>query len=187
MQKKLKKIQDNFRIKIEEISSLKELKSLENSFLGKKGALKKILELLKTLDKKDKQIIGKFANELRSDFKQKIRDKKKEINQSELNDEKAIDVSLPGKKLPRGHIHPLTQTIDSVKRVFESMGFSIITTPEIETEFYNFDTLNIPKHHPARDLWDTFWIDEKDIKPKDDEGHYLLRTHTTAIDRKSVV
>jgi len=184
MQKELKTIQDNFEAKIKEVISLKELKDLENVFLGKQGALKKILELLKTLDKKEKQVIGKLANQLRGDFKGKIRDKKKAIGEENLDDGKQIDVSLPGKKLPQGHLHPLTQTIDSVKRVFESMGFSIYTTKEIETEFYNFDTLNIPKHHPARDLWDTFWIDEEGIDKKENEGRHLLRTHTTAMQHR---
>jgi len=184
MQKELKKIQENFEIKIKEVTSLKSVKDLESVFLGKNGALKKILELLKTLDKKDKQIIGKLANQLRGDFKEQIKRKKELIEKSSFNDGEQIDVSLPGKKLPQGHLHPLTQTIDNIKRVFESMGFSVFTTKEIETEFYNFDTLNIPKHHPARDLWDTFWIDEKGVKKNEDEGNYLLRTHTTAMQHR---
>jgi phenylalanyl-tRNA synthetase alpha chain len=184
MQNELKKIQENFEIKIKEITSLKDLKDLENVFLGKDGALKKILELLKSLSKEERQVIGKLANQLRESFKGKIRDKKKMIGEESFDNEKEIDVSLPGKKLPQGHLHPLTQTINSVKRVFESMGFSVFMTDEVETEFYNFDTLNIPKHHPARDLWDTFWIDEEGVNAKDSEGHHLLRTHTTAMQHR---
>jgi phenylalanyl-tRNA synthetase alpha chain len=112
------------------------------------------------------------------------------------DDGEQVDVSLPGKKISQGHSHPLTQTLESIKRVFESMGFSVFLASEIETEFYNFDALNVPEYHPARDLWDTFWLKEgmtiasreslivnRESNKSFDKAHdrLLLRTHTTAM------
>ncbi|MFA6436799.1 MAG: phenylalanine--tRNA ligase subunit alpha [Candidatus Paceibacterota bacterium] len=197
MQKELKKINENFVVKIGEVGSLSDLKNLERDFLGKEGALKKILDLLKTLDEKERSVIGKLANELRTDFKEKIKKKEGELLENAGDNNEQVDVSLPGKKISQGHIHPLTQTLENIKRVFESMGFSVFLAPEIETEFYNFDALNVPEYHPARDLWDTFWLKEGmrvtghesrvESSESSSTGYdiqntkLLLRTHTSAM------
>ena len=178
MQKELAKIKKNFETRAKKITNIQEFKTTERNFLGKKGVLKQILDLLKTLDKRDRKRIGKMANQLKKDIKIDLKEIRKTITNDRLKEKSNIDITLPGKKLPQGHIHPLTQVLTSVERVFESMGFSVFLSPEIENEFYNFDALNIPADHPARDLWDTFWL-KKNQKIKEEK--LLLRTHTTAM------
>ena len=94
-----------------------------------------------------------------------------------MNKKKSIDVTAPGKKVERGHLHPLTMAQRKATAVFSSMGFEIAEGPEMETEYYNFDALNIPKNHPARDMWDTFWLKRKN--PKGEK--MLMRTHTSSV------
>ncbi|NOY35438.1 MAG: phenylalanine--tRNA ligase subunit alpha [bacterium] len=91
--------------------------------------------------------------------------------------EKKLDVTAPGKKIELGHLHPLTQAQKKATDIFSSMGFEIAEGPELETEYYNFDALNIPKNHPARDMWDTFWLKN----PKSKTGNALMRTHTSSV------
>lgn len=92
-----------------------------------------------------------------------------------------IDVTLPGVKIERGHFHPITQVCRQILEIFQSMGFSMVEGPEIETEWYNFDALNIPPEHPARDVWDTFWLKQKSKRPDTVAGSFLLRTHTSPV------
>ncbi len=188
MQRELEKIKKNFRTRVRKITNIQEFKTVEKNFLGKKGALRQILDSLRTLDKREKKKIGKLVNQLKKDIKVELKEARKKIIGNNLTKEINIDITLPGKKLPQGHIHPLTQTLISIERVFESMGFSVFLSPEIEDEFYNFDALNIPADHPARDLWDTFWLkDNQKAKNKRSNNQnektekLLLRTHTTAM------
>jgi len=188
MREELVKIRQNFDEKIKGAEKLQDFVALEKEFLGKGGALKKILGLLKTLDEKEKRAIGKNAGDLRIYIRSEIDKKKKAFLSERKSMAKEIDISLPGKKMPQGHLHPLTQTLQMIKKVFESMGFSVFLTPEIETEFYNFDSLNVPEDHPARDLWDTFWLEDNQkllassFKLQDSKSErLLLRTHTTAM------
>jgi len=183
MQRELQKIKKNFKAKLKNISNSQDLKQVERDFLGKKGALKKILNLLKTLDRQEKRKIGKLANQLKKEMKTEIQELKKEFPQEGVEEINEVDITLPGKKIPQGHIHPLTQTLNHVERVFESMGFSVFLSPEVENEYYNFDALNIPPDHPARDLWDTFWLKDglKIEDQSDKQGKALLRTHTSAM------
>jgi len=160
MQRELAKIRENFDTKVKKVSTLGELVMLKKEFLGGKGALKKILALLKTLDDKERKKIGKGASDLKLYLKNEIKQQELKLASKKKSSLAKIDISLPGKKIPQGHLHPLTQILANIEKVFESMGFSIFLTPEIETEFYNFDALNVPDDHPARDLWDTFWIEE---------------------------
>jgi len=175
MQKELEKIKKNFKTKVKRITNIQEFKTIEKNFLGKKGALKQILDLLKTLDKRERKRIGRITNQLKKEIKIDLKEARKKITNNNLaEDTNNIDITLPGKKLSQGHIHPLTQVLTSVERVFESMGFSIFLSPEIENEFYNFDALNIPADHPARDLWDTFWLrDNQEIKGGKEESPFL--------------
>src|SRR3989338_4403769 len=106
---------------------------------------------------------------------------------------KNIDVTAPGKKMERGHLHPLTQAMDKAGDIFQSMGFEVVDGPELETEYYNFDALNIPKDHPARAMQDTFWLRQNELKNqipaspagrsnlKNNEKKLLLRTHTSSV------
>ncbi|EKD93509.1 MAG: hypothetical protein ACD_28C00133G0005 [uncultured bacterium] len=161
------------------IKTLDELNAFEISMLGKKGALKEILGGIGQLSIEEKKTFGKAANDLKIELEGAFAQKKNELTgkaiESSLQND-WIDLTLPGKKHEIGHIHPLSQVQEEVENIFQQMGFSIIDGPEIESEYYNFEGLNIPAHHPARDMQDTFFIDKT---PHPEEGHLVLRTHTS--------
>ncbi len=176
----LKLLKIKAKKEVEKASNLKELDKVFKKYLGKRGEITQILRSLEKLPKKKRIKIGKSANQLKNFLKIKIDQKAEEIKEKarKLTEKlEWIDITLPGKKPVLGHLHPLTQVQRKVEEIFQSMGFSVIEGPEIENEWYNFDALNIPKDHPARDLWDTLWI--KDLKAKNQK--LLLRTHTSPV------
>jgi len=159
---------------IKSSKSLKDLDSVYKKYLDKKGELSQILRSLKEMPKTKRIKLGKEANELKQVLKKSIEQKIKKIKEKTIEkayEKEWIDVTVPGKKPVLGHLHPLTHTKREVERIFQLMGFSIIEGPEVETVWYNFDALNIPKDHPARDLWDTFYL----------KNGMLLRTHTSPV------
>lgn len=151
-----------------------ELESFRVEFLGKKGKLTEVLRGMGKLSAEERPIIGQLANDVRSFIEGEIEELSKKIEIAELEkklvDEK-IDVTMPGKKQRLGKKHPLTTVLDEFKDIFIGMGFSIAEGPEIELDYYNFEALNLPKGHPARDTQDTFYIDE----------NVLLRTQTSPV------
>ncbi len=157
-----------------------QLEQFLRSYLGKKGELTLILKSLSTMPREKRAKMGQEANDLR-DYAKKLFDERalelQKQHESTLEKKEWIDVTAPGKKVPQGHLHPLTQVQRKAQEIFQSMGFEIAQGPEIETEQYNFNALNIPKDHPARDMWDTFWIKQKAAKP----DRHLLRTHTSPV------
>ncbi|MCX8016183.1 MAG: phenylalanine--tRNA ligase subunit alpha [Patescibacteria group bacterium] len=165
----------------EEIGHAKDIKKLEEiriKYLGRKGHLTNILKSLKNLSLEERKRIGPIANELREKVENALKEKKEFLV---INAEfKPIDLTLPGKKIQRGHLHPLTVLEKQIYEIFGQLGFEIIESSEIETEYYNFDALNIPPDHPARDMWDTFWI-KNDGSPKAKNQKLLLRTHTSPV------
>ncbi|MBI2626540.1 MAG: phenylalanine--tRNA ligase subunit alpha [Candidatus Nealsonbacteria bacterium] len=160
-----------------EIDSAKDLKDLDliyKTYLGDESELAQILRSLKDLSKKKKAKIGKEANELKNFLKIKFTEAAaalKEKAEKEKEMKEWFDITVPGKKAVSGHLHPITLVRRKTEEVFQSMGFSVIEGPEMEEEWYNFDALNIPKNHPARDLWDTFYL----------KNGLLLRTHTSPV------
>lgn len=153
---------------------LKELDVVFKKYLGDDSKLAAILRSLKSLSKAKKAKLGKEANELKNHLKIKFSEAAlvlKERAQNESEAKEWIDITAPGKKAVLGHLHPLTLVGRRVEEIFGGMGFSVIEGPEMETEWYNFDALNIPKDHPARDLWDTFYL----------KNGLLLRTHTSPV------
>jgi phenylalanyl-tRNA synthetase alpha chain len=161
---------------LEEASDFEAVRKAEAEYLGKAGRLTNILKSLKDLAEQERKEMGSTANALKKEIEEKIRIKKSEFTKTSRHPEsRRIDVSIPGKKILRGHLHPISRVLKEVAAIFESMGFEIVEGPEVETEYYNFDALNIPKDHPARDLWDTFWI-----KPL--TSRLLLRTHTSPME-----
>jgi len=155
---------------LQQIENEKDLEKFRVKYLGRKGELTEVLRTLKGLPLKEKKTLGPKANKLRSDLKEAVDFKKRDfIAEPSAN----VDVTRPGKKPRIGHIHPLTLADREVRKIFLGMNFSVIEGPEIETEFYNFDALNLPDWHPAREAWDTFWLKGNDKK--------LLRTHTSPV------
>lgn len=161
---------------IKEANSAEVLEKVRVKFLGRKdGELTAVLRSLKNLPDKEKRTIGPAANLLRKELEQALQRKLDEF--SALAASKKLDVTMPGKKVRVGHPHPLTLVEKEIREIFKSMNFSAVEGPEVETDYYNFDALNIPKDHPARDMWDTFWL-KRDAKAAD---KLLLRTHTSPV------
>ncbi|MCD6500828.1 phenylalanine--tRNA ligase subunit alpha [bacterium] len=182
---------------IRKAKNLKELDKIFKKYLGKKGEISRIFSSLKGLSEKEKKKLGKEANLVKREVEEMIKEKLKEL-QGKLRKQKIekekIDVTRPGKKLGVGHLHPLTLVQREVLEIFQSLGFSVVLGPEVETEWYNFDALNIPKDHPARDFWDTFWLLRNQKIPNHKSQipnkfkiqnskfqKLLLRTHTSPV------
>lgn len=151
-----------------------DLDALKVKFLGKKGELTAILKQMGKLSAEERPVIGQLANVIRSQLENEIEERRKQLKEKELEiklKEERIDVTMPGKRHELGHKHPLSIVLDEVKEIFLGMGFDIATGPEVEWDYYNFEALNIPPEHPARDTQDTFYITEK----------MLLRTQTSPV------
>ena len=168
---------------LEELNSCTELKALEETrvkYLGKKGELTALLKQMGSLSKEERPIIGSMVNKVRDELEEIISSKeeilKKEEIAKKLESEK-IDVTLPSTKIRRGSKHPLNRIIEEVEDLFVSMGYDVISGPELETDEYCFERLNLPKGHPARDMQDSFYITTE----------YLLRTQTSAVQARAMM
>jgi len=157
----ISKIEQKALFKINQAKNLADLNKVKTEYLGRKGELASALKDIKKIPKNKRPKVGKLINEIKEklekEIKQKIKkfetDKSKNITKTEW-----IDVTRPGIRSSLGHLHPITQTQKEVENIFKRMGFEVVEGPEIETDYYNFEALNIPKDHPARDLMDTFWL-----------------------------
>tara|TARA_B100001750_G_scaffold248375_2_gene278870 strand:- start:4548 stop:5600 length:1053 start_codon:yes stop_codon:yes gene_type:complete len=165
---------------LEKIKTEQELDEWRINYQGRRnGQLPKLLEELPKLPIEDRKEVGIAANELRGKLETGYKKRLQEIRTAELQDkllEESIDVSLPGRKHAIGKLHPTTQTIREISSIFVNLGYQIVDGPEVESDYYNFEALNIPPDHPARDQWDTLWLDYNNadgIRP------LLLRTHTS--------
>ncbi len=180
----LKKIEQSAKEKLASASDSDAVEALQIQFLGRKGGLSMILRAIKNLPEKERAKIGSAANHLRQEleavFEKKLSELKK-TNQEGVLQREWIDVTRPGIKTPRGHLHPLTLVRREAEVIFHSMGFETVEGPEAESEWYNFDALNIPADHPSRDMWDTFWIKSESLKSKGKSEKLLLRTHTSPV------
>ena len=153
-----------------------EISAVKIKYLGRKqGEITALLRSLKDLSDAEKREKGPLIQELKNEIEEAISFKEEEIK----NRGNAIDITLPGKRIETGHLNLITQTENEIRRIFNSMNFSVIDGPEMEEEYYNFDALNIPPDHPAREMWDTFWIKSK--KGDSAQKKYLLRTHTSPV------
>jgi len=159
---------------IRELANVRDGESLEKfrvSFLGKKGVLTTLMRGLGELDPSQRPAIGKMANEIKRRLAGQFQEVSERIKAAPYGGVMSFDVTLPGRKPLYGHLHPVTQTIKEVCNIFEKMGFQVVKGPNVELDYYNFEALNIPKDHPARDMQDTFYISE----------NVVLRTHTSPI------
>lgn len=163
MKLQLEDLQRRAKEEIVNIDSLAELEEFRVKYFGKKGELTLILKGMGRLTQEERPVIGQLANQVRNDIEGVIRQKSEFLNTRELRERlvsERIDITMPSKRKKRGNKHPLTKTIDEIKDIFIEMGYEIADGPEIETNYYNFDALNIPKDHPARDTQDTFYIND---------------------------
>ena len=155
-----------------------ELEEWRIAYLGRRGELTQLLRGLGSLEVEERRVVGAAANRLKSALEERLSEREQALNQSKVAGlgTDAIDVTLPGRPMPQGGLHPTTRVIREICDVFTSMGFDIVEGPEVEWDHYNFEMANIPKGHPARDMWNTLWVDYTD---ENGEQPMLLRTHTT--------
>lgn len=171
----LKTLQNQALGGVEKADNQAELQEASKQYLGKQGELGRILSSIKKLPKTKRAAVGKKANDLKNLLEKKIKEKGLVlINKASQPKEEIIDITAPGERTVLGHLHPLTQVKKRTEEIFEGMGFSVVEGPEVEDEWHNFDALNIPKEHPARDLWNTFWL-------SGGSERMLLRTHTSPV------
>jgi len=178
MEQQLTKIKNEAIDSIKSSENLDELENIRVEFLGRKGQLTKILRSLSDIPPEERAAVGQKSNIIKNEIEEIIETRKNElseINVDQLFKDEWIDVTLNRKGSIRekntGYLHPISQIQYEIEDIFSSMGFEVLDGPEAETEFYNFESLNIPKHHPARDMQDTFWTEDGN----------LIRTHTSAI------
>lgn len=174
MKEQLEKIKAQAMQALESVSDLKLLDELRVKYLGKKGELTAVLRGMGALSPEERPKIGALANQVREQIEEKLQSKIDELS-AKLQNEKLkaeeIDVTIPGRRRETGKLHPLSTVLNQVKDIFIGMGFSIAEGPDVELDYYNFEALNIPKNHPARDTQDTFYINE----------NVLLRTQTSPV------
>jgi phenylalanyl-tRNA synthetase alpha chain len=163
---------------LDAVSDAEQLEGWRLKYLGRKGRLTRVLRSLADLELVDRRKLGAEANRVKMRLEAALGEKRNRLEQARLArliEGERLDVTLPGYPLPRGGLHPITQILRDVLRAFETMGFSVVEGPEIEWDYYNFEALRIPADHPARDMWDTLWIDHEGVGGRS----MLLRTHTS--------
>ncbi|MQF82743.1 phenylalanine--tRNA ligase subunit alpha [SAR202 cluster bacterium AD-802-E10_MRT_200m] len=169
-------------IELGEISDLEKLEIWRITYLGRAdGHFTRALKSIKSLPEEQKRSAGSFANEIKSFLEAQFLEKQQDLTIQGLNSqlqEEGLDISLPGRPSLIGRLHPTTKILREACAAFDSMGFQTIEGPEVEWELFNFGLLNIPKDHPARDMWNTIWIDNN-YNSEDIRGGMLLRTHTS--------
>ena len=174
MEKKIEEVKKTAIEEIEASTDSKNLEAIKIKYLGRKGELTKILRSLKDLPIEKRRQIGPLAQQLKKELEEKIKQKSQRfVVHGPSSKVSSIDITKPGRKISIGHLHPLSKIEEEVRQIFLSMNFSVVEGPEAETEYYNFDALNIPKDHPTRDAWNTFWIKNSKL---------LLRTHTSPME-----
>lgn len=174
MKEQLNGIRSKAEAEIANIKTIPDLENVRVKYLGKKGELTSVLRGMGSLAPEERPVIGQLANEIRNFLENRIAEVKKELANKERElklQKEVIDVTMPGKRKNLGRKHPLTNVIDEITEVFVGMGYEIAEGPEIERDYYNFEALNIPENHPARDVQDTFYIN----------GDILLRTQTSPV------
>lgn len=163
MKEQVELIKQNSIKEMEEVKTIKELTELKVKYLGKKGELTAVLRGMGKLSPEERPVMGSLVNEVRDLLDEKFAQKEQELKHEELNQRlqnETIDITEPSQKMKLGSIHPITQIIQEVEDIFLGMGYQIADGPEVEKTFYNFDQLNTPPDHPARDVQDTFYITE---------------------------
>lgn len=172
MELELQSLEREARQLLETLSDSRGLEEFRIRYLGRKGQFSTILRKLGSVSEEDRPRLGLLANSLKENIEQLFEERLIEIQSSSGTDEKltfAPDLTLPGRVMETGRLHPVTQIMQEVCSIFENLGFSVAEGPDVEQDYYNFEALNIPAHHPARDMHDTFYVSDS----------ILLRTHTS--------
>ncbi len=179
LQAQLEALRDNTLKEIAQVATLKELNQIRVETLGKKGPITEVLRGMKNLSPEERPVVGGFANEIRDLLTEVIEARKVVLENEALNaalKEESLDVTLPGKQMPQGTRHILTQVMEEIEDIFLGMGYQVVEGYEVESDHYNFERMNLPKDHPARDMQDTFYISDE----------MLIRTHTSPVQARTM-
>ena len=179
LQAQLEALRDNTLKEIAQVATLKELNQIRVETLGKKGPITEVLRGMKNLSPEERPVVGGFANEIRDLLTEAIEARKVVLENEALNaalKEESLDVTLPGKQMPQGTRHILTQVMEEIEDIFLGMGYQVVEGYEVESDHYNFERMNLPKDHPARDMQDTFYISDE----------MLIRTHTSPVQARTM-
>ncbi|MFD0944247.1 phenylalanine--tRNA ligase subunit alpha [Savagea faecisuis] len=179
METKLQQLKEEALLKIKEALDTKELNDIRVKYLGKKGPITDLLKGMGKLPAEERPKMGQLVNVIREEVTTFLESKKADLEEQALNEQLAketIDVTLPGRPVNVGNHHPITRVAEEIEDFFLSMGYEIAEGPEVERDFYNFEALNLPKDHPARDMQDSFYISEET----------LLRTHTSPVQARTM-
>lgn len=175
MEQKLRELKERAEKEIAELKEKEEeILRVKAKYLGRKGELTELFNQLSSVLPEERPKIGKIANEIKTWIEKTLDDFLSEIKRKEKENilsTQRIDITMPGRRIPLGRLHPITKTINEIVEIFEGLGFEVVEGPEIETDYYNFEALNIPKDHPSRDMQDTFYITED----------LIIRTHTSPV------
>lgn len=180
MKEELVRLKQAALSEINSANNLQELNLIKVKYLGKKGSITEVLKGMKNIPDDERPLIGKLANEVREELERALNYEEDKVQKQQLEEQlrmEGIDVTLPAKPIFKQSSHPLTRTIEEIEDVFIGMGFEVAEGPDVETDYYNFEALNLPKGHPARDMQDTFYITEE----------ILLRTHTSPVQIRTML
>jgi len=169
MEDGLKRLEQEAASALDALSNPSDIESFRVKYLGRKGLFSTIMRQLGDVPKEERPRLGQLANEIKKNIEERFEQKKTAISAPHQTSRACEDLSLPGRSLPFGKLHPVTQVLEEACAILEGLGFGVAEGPDVEVDYYNFEALNIPEHHPARDMHDTFYIG----------GSVLLRTHTS--------
>ena len=169
MENELERLKAEAEEALRAVSGKDSLEEFRVKYLGRKGLLSSVMKQLGSVSKEDRPRLGQLANTIKKGVEELFQEKKEALESGGPVTAKDVDLSLPGRSLAFGKFHPVTQVMEEICQVFEGMGFAVAEGPDVETDYYNFEALNIPRHHPARDMHDTFYVSDS----------ILLRTHTS--------
>ncbi|WP_027107787.1 phenylalanine--tRNA ligase subunit alpha [Lacticigenium naphthae] len=179
MQEELKGLEQQAFESIKNATELNVLDAIRIEYLGKKGKLTQVLKGMRNLDASQRPIVGSLANDVRDKLTVQLEETKEKLEMKKMKEkitQEKIDITLPGKNIPRGYAHVITQIMEELEDLFIGMGYQVVEGPEVEADSYNFERMNLPKDHPARDMQDTFYITEET----------LMRTHTSPVQARTM-
>ncbi|MFO7767212.1 MAG: phenylalanine--tRNA ligase subunit alpha [Pelovirga sp.] len=180
MKERLEQLQDDSLEALKSAVSLQDLQTVKVQVLGKKGSLTQMMKGMRDLSNEERPVVGSLVNAFKNNFEQVFAERLKQLEEEEIAARlvrETIDVTLPGRRAVAGSLHPVTLVTDEIVDIFSRLGFSVEQGPEIEKDFYNFEALNIPRDHPARDMQDTFYINDD----------LVLRTHTSPVQIRTML
>lgn len=175
------RLREEAGLELSRSNSAEDLENFRLKYLSRKGLLAQLFEKMKDVPKEERPAIGKSLNDLRGFLEAEFESSTLRVQNQKSQERGKVDLSIPGRKRYVGRKHPLTQTLDEIKKIFTGIGFGVADGPEIEDDYHNFEALNFPPDHPARDMQDTFFVNPDGANEGVNSGKYVLRTHTSNV------